>query len=84
MSVYVADRFISALFARIVPWLFFGATALFALGTWIKARLRRRARLSGPGWEGLSLLLQFLLALTADTSEPLWGLCSLLPQHLRL
>jgi uncharacterized membrane protein YfcA len=50
-------------FARIVPWLFFGATALFALGTWIKARLRRRARLSGRGWEGLSLSLQFLLAL---------------------
>src|SRR5262249_10352084 len=40
----------AAVFARIVPWLFFGATALFALGTWIKARLRHRARLAGRGW----------------------------------
>ena len=53
----------AAVFARIVPWLFFGATALFALGTWIKARLRYRARLAGRRWEGLSLVLQFLLAL---------------------
>ena len=53
----------AAVFARIVPWLFFGATALFALGTWIKSRLRRRARLSGRGWEALSIFLQFLLAL---------------------
>jgi uncharacterized membrane protein YfcA len=52
----------AAVFAKIVPWLFFGATALFALGTFIKARLRHRARLAGPGWEGLSLSLQFLLA----------------------
>jgi uncharacterized membrane protein YfcA len=53
----------AAVFSRIVPWLFFGATALFALGTWIKSRLRNRARLAGRGWQGLSLFLQFLLAL---------------------
>src|SRR5205823_3136183 len=53
----------AAVFARIVPWLFFAATALFALGTWIKARLRHRAPLAGLGWRGVSLFLQFLLAL---------------------
>jgi uncharacterized membrane protein YfcA len=53
----------AAVFAQMVPWLFFTATALFALGTWIKARLRHRAPLAGRGWKGLSLFLQLLLAL---------------------
>jgi uncharacterized membrane protein YfcA len=53
----------AAIFARIVPWLFLGATALFALGTWIKSRLRHRPRLSGRGWETLSIFFQFVLAL---------------------
>lgn len=53
----------AAVFARIVPWLLFAATVLFALGTGIKAVLRHRAPLTGRGWEGVSLFLQFLLAL---------------------
>ncbi|MGE0210745.1 MAG: sulfite exporter TauE/SafE family protein [Parvibaculaceae bacterium] len=51
------------IFARLVPWLLFAATALFALGSWIKAKLRNRAPLAGPGWESVSLFCQFLLAL---------------------
>jgi uncharacterized membrane protein YfcA len=50
----------AAMFARIVPWLLFAATALFALGTVIKALLRHP--LAGRKWIGLSLFLQFLLA----------------------
>src|SRR4051794_8639280 len=53
----------AAVFARIVPWLFFAATLLFALGVWIKGRLRYRAPLAGPGWKGISLVLLFLLGL---------------------
>lgn len=52
-----------AVFARLVPWLFLSATVLFALGTWIKARLRNRAPLAGRGWEGVSMLCLFVLAL---------------------
>ena len=58
-----ADANVARVAHRLLPFFFFGATALFALGTWIKARLRHRARLAGRGWAGLSLFLQFLLAL---------------------
>jgi len=53
----------ASIFADLVPWLMLAATALFALGSWIKAHLRTRAPLAGRGWEGVSLLCQFLLAL---------------------
>jgi uncharacterized membrane protein YfcA len=53
----------ASIFAGLVPWLMFAATALFALGSWIKSRLKRRAPLAGRGWEGVSILCQFLLAL---------------------
>src|SRR5215207_1772041 len=45
----------AAVFARMVPWLFSAATVVFALGTGLKARLRRRARLAGRGWKWVSL-----------------------------
>lgn len=53
----------AAVFAELVPWLMFAATALFALGSWVKARLRHRGPLVGRGWAGVSLVCQFLLAL---------------------
>ncbi len=52
-----------SIFADLVPWLMFAATSLFALGSWIKWRLRTRGPLEGRGWAGVSVLCQFLLAL---------------------
>lgn len=51
-----------ARFARLVPWLILTSTVLFALGTWIKAKLKARGGLDGKGWDRLALVFQFLLA----------------------
>jgi uncharacterized protein len=51
-----------ARFARLVPWLILTSTVLFALGTWIKAELKRRGRLDGAEWTRTSWVLLFVLA----------------------
>jgi uncharacterized membrane protein YfcA len=52
-----------AVFAAMVPWLMLAATSLFGLGSLVKTRLASRGPLVGRGWEGVSLISQFLLAL---------------------